>query len=98
MRAWRRKNGGAYEVERWRRLKYLYGINDDQYYELLRSQGGVCAICLKTCLTGQRLSVDHDHKTGLVRGLLCHNCNHGLGKFKDDPELLLAAAKYLSGK
>lgn len=97
MQRWRRENGGSYQVERRRRLKYLYGIAPDKYDELLVKQNGVCAICRKLCVTGQRLSVDHCHETGKVRGLLCHNCNHGIGKFKDKPELLLAAAKYLKG-
>jgi len=42
-----------------------------------------------------RLAVDHDHKNGEVRGLLCHRCNVGLGNFQDNPELLLKAYKYL---
>jgi len=56
-----------------RRLEYLYGITLDDYEEILDSQGGTCAICGGTEL--KRLSVDHDHKTGRVRGLLCNRCN-----------------------
>ncbi len=65
------------------------------------SQDGVCAICRRPetfITTGQgpcRLSVDHDHKTGKVRGLLCRDCNVGLGNFGDSGERLRNAAAYL---
>lgn len=55
---------------------------------------GVCVICG----VGGPVVIDHDHKTGLVRGALCTNCNLGLGHFKDDPELLEFAALYLRGQ
>ena len=61
------------------------------------AQDGVCAIC-KTVGRGKnstRLHIDHDHNTGKVRALLCFQCNVGLGKFKDNSELLLAAAHYI---
>lgn len=54
----------------------------------------MCAVCGKPP-TEQRLSVDHSHETGEVRGLLCNNCNSGIGRFKDNPETLVAAAVYL---
>lgn len=75
-----------------------YGISVEQYEELLLRQGGVCKICGNECSSGRRLSVDHCHETGRVRGLLCVNCNHGVGKFNDDPERLEAAARYLRGE
>ncbi len=68
---------------------------------LLESQGGVCAICKKEEQIidkgggTQRLSVDHDHDTGKIRGLLCNDCNVGLGRFKDNLELLRSAVAYL---
>ena len=65
---------------------------------MLVEQNGVCAICKKTCTIRKRLSIDHDHKTGGIRKLLCSRCNSGLGFFLDDPELLIAAAKYLVGE
>lgn len=63
-------------------------------------QGGECAICdaeIPAVSEDRYLSacVDHDHKTGKVRGLLCWDCNVGLGKFLDNPDLLVSAAEYL---
>ena len=78
-------------------LKNLYDITLCEYEEILKNQNGRCAICDKKSVENLRgkLFVDHCHKTGIVRGLLCHQCNDGLGKFKDKIELLLKAAKYL---
>lgn len=72
-------------------------MEPDEYDRRVLEQGGVCAICGRSP-ESQRyrcLAVDHDHKTGLLRELLCDPCNLGLGKFKDDPQLLDAAAAYL---
>lgn len=74
-----------------------YGLTLATYDELLRSQGGVCAICERECHKNRLLSVDHDHSTGKVRGLLCHNCNAGIGQLGDDPALLRRALEYLEG-
>jgi hypothetical protein len=67
------------------------------YDRLFAQQGGQCAICGTDQPGGRyvRLLVDHCHRTGKVRGLLCHGCNAGLGLFKDEPERLVAAAAYL---
>lgn len=69
----------------------------DEYDRMLERQGGVCAICGNGASDAIRknLAVDHCHGTGRVRGLLCGNCNTGLGSFKDDPVLLRRAIKYL---
>lgn len=72
-----------------------YGITADEYDERLARQGGGCKICGRS-LERIRLAVDHDHKTGKVRGILCENCNRGLGMFKDSPELLQNAIQYLT--
>ena len=61
---------------------------------MLADQDGKCAICTKP-FPG-RIAIDHDHRTGRVRGLLCTSCNTGIGKLGDDPELLLRAISYLS--
>ena len=79
-----------------------YGITPDEYAALLESQGGVCAICKQPETTKRGgllvgLAVDHDHGSGRVRGILCTNCNQGLGRFADDPARLRAAGDYLSG-
>lgn len=79
-----------------------YGISVVEYQALFDKQKGVCAICGKpeTRLHKgviARLSVDHDHTTGEVRGLLCQPCNQGLGSFKDSVENLESAIDYLMG-
>ena len=79
-----------------RMLRRNYGIGLDSYERLLKMQDGKCAIC-GDIEDGRALAVDHDHVTGKVRGLLCANCNNGLGRFKDDAERLKAAVRYLEG-
>lgn len=81
--------------ERRDNLKRCYGISLEDYDVKLKEQNGVCDICGLECSTGRRLAVDHDHSTGKIRSLLCGNCNKGLGKFQDNPELLIKAADYL---
>lgn len=70
-----------------------YGLTPQSYEHLVKRQNGCCAICEKLNLDGN-LHVDHDHKSGKVRGLLCGDCNRGLGMFKDCPQLLYKAADY----
>jgi len=70
-----------------------YGITVAEYDALLEKQGGVCAICRKH--SKRRLCVDHCHRTGTVRGLLCHRCNLGLGYLKEDQASLVATLAYL---
>lgn len=74
-----------------------YGLTPEQYDEMNGKQNGLCAICSKPEITKSkvRLAVDHDHKTGYVRGLLCNTCNTALGKFYDNIELLKSAIWYL---
>lgn len=76
-------------------LKTKYKIGIDEYKALLERQGGLCAICKRPPVGNRRLAVDHCHRTGHVRALLCINCNLGLGNFQDSAELLMLAAKYL---
>jgi hypothetical protein len=78
-----------------RRVSETYGLRFGEYAQLLEAQDGRCAICLET--RSQRLSVDHDHKSGLVRGLLCRRCNSQLlaKGARDRAEVLRRAADYL---
>lgn len=76
-------------------LQYHFGITIEDYEAMAEAQGGVCAICRKTCVTGKSLAVDHCHATHKIRALLCGSCNRGLGMFNDDPDLLGAAVNYL---
>lgn len=82
-----------------------YGITQIQYDEMLKKQKGACAVCKQkesaksyNSKNGpQRLSIDHCHTTGKVRGLLCFSCNRAIGYLKDNTKLLAAAIKYLKG-
>jgi len=105
---WRSKNREhlrAYDRSRYRvnedrwehHLRRKYDISSEEYIALLDGQGGGCAIC--ECSgsdnKNERLNVDHCHRSGNVRGLLCWNCNTALGKMNDDAKQLRAAADYL---
>jgi hypothetical protein len=84
-----------------RSLKH-HGMTPDDYENMLQDQQGACAICAAPNGTGEskqspRLSIDHCHITKKVRGLLCRNCNLGLGHFKDKAALLKKAFDYLVG-
>ena len=86
---------------RWEAIWKRYKLRQKDWESLYKKQGGVCAICGRISVnTGNKnnlegLVVDHNHKTGRVRGLLCHNCNLTLGKFDDEAEWFLKAAKYV---
>jgi hypothetical protein len=69
-----------------------YGLTLDQYHAHAEAQDFSCAVCLRDDVL---LTIDHDHSTRIVRGLLCRTCNDGLGKFKDDPARIEAALHYL---
>ena len=85
----------------FKNLKDLYNISKEQYSNLLQEQKGLCAnVYCKKPPGGYgketRLHIDHDHETGKVRGLLCANCNHALGKVKDSKLLLKGLIDYLN--
>lgn len=70
-------------------LKSVYGITLEQYDKMFETQNGVCAICSGINKDGRRLFVDHDHKTGEIRGLLCYQCNSLLGRFEVHQEKII---------
>lgn len=76
-------------------LKTQYGITPERYDEMICASQGRCYICAAACPSVKVLAVDHCHVTGRVRGLLCWNCNRGIGSFQDSPNFLRAAADYL---
>lgn len=81
-----------------RYLRRQYGITEAEYQAILEHQGGVCAICQRPPKVGKNLHVDHDHRSGVVRGLLCVVCNVDLlGRRDKDPSLFRRAAEYLEG-
>jgi hypothetical protein len=76
-------------------LRYTFGISIETYEEMLEKQNGVCYICSKVNPSGRVLSVDHDHKTKMVRKLLCQNCNSLIGQAKEDIRVLEIVKEYL---
>ena len=95
---WQRENPDLVAIKA-RRSKY--GLEDDQYRAMLVEQNSLCAICHKPETRRNKagrvhgLCVDHDHATGLVRGLICHRCNAAIGYADDSPEMLMAMSAYL---
>jgi len=79
------------EPKRATNRKCLYGITDEQYKQMLKNQGEGCAICGGNF----RLSVDHNHDTDKIRGILCLHCNTGIGSLKHDFSTLIRAADYI---
>ena len=107
---WYHKGGGAryykqYQLEhpeqlaktsRRHRLKKGFGLTEEDFNLMLKTQKNKCKVCSRLAKTfKKRFSIDHNHKTGKTRALLCGKCNTGLGLFQDSPELLRKAANYL---
>ena len=89
------------EVLRDKERQRKFGITRNEYVELFNKQNGKCAICHKEETATRNgvvksLAVDHCHSSGRIRGLLCSDCNTGIGKFKDDIKVLHNAIQYLS--
>jgi hypothetical protein len=93
---WKKYASKTKKELRARRLRD-YGLTEEDYLAMLEAQGRKCAICGDEHSDGETsMPVDHCHDSGRVRGLLCRNCNVGLGMFKDSIDRLTAAANYLS--
>ena len=94
------KKAKACNPEKYRKLgrKGLlkrYNLTVQEYEQMYQAQNGLCAVCGNPQVTGKQLSVDHDHVTGLVRGLLCVRCNYGIGYFQENISFLENAIAYL---
>lgn len=83
------------EKTREYQIQHRYGISGDDFLAIWDNQGGRCAICRKSFAKQFDVCIDHCHKTGKVRGLLCRNCNIGLGHFGEEPEVFNRIVKYL---
>jgi len=89
-REWQKNN--SYD-HRSTQIKSTYGVNREYINILFIKQNGLCAICL--CELNESYHIDHNHKSKVVRGLLCRNCNLGLGFFKDNIDFLNNSIRYL---
>jgi hypothetical protein len=102
-KAWRRLNRAKIQAQQRAQLLRKYGLNSEDYEQLLARQEGRCAICLtrpqllkgRHGVVRRRLCIDHDHETGRVRGALCPRCNLVIGCVMDQVSVLLAAIAYL---
>jgi hypothetical protein len=94
---WRKDN--PVKTKQYRRtsnLRHFYGMSNKEYNLKYEQQNGCCAICDKhQSEINLALAVDHDHRDGTIRDLLCNNCNLGIGNFQDNPDLMMKAIKYL---
>jgi hypothetical protein len=90
----RAKNWDKDKPRREKVLLWRYGLSKEQYDDMVIKQNGACAIC--SIVKNKRLSVDHCHETGRVRGLLCIQCNMAIGLLRDNTKFLSQAIEYLS--
>jgi hypothetical protein len=97
-RKWEKKNPEKVREAAYRRhLLRTFGMTTEQYQGMLKRQRGVCKLCGKDS-EGKRLVVDHDHASGVVRGLLCHKCNTALSTLEKDRKWITKAINYLKRK
>jgi hypothetical protein len=95
-RAFRIKyNLNTKEKRKFVRMRHLYGLSFEEYNSLVAGQAGKCGICGESFVFDRFCHIDHCHETNIVRGLLCHKCNAGLGFFRESKEILLKAISYI---
>ena len=101
-REWQRRQREKHRAKRLpemrdRRLMRLYGLTPEEHNAMEAAQNSLCAICNRPerLKGGRRLSIDHCHSTGAIRGLLCSRCNTAIGSFDDNIELMRRAIEYL---
>jgi hypothetical protein len=93
---WRAKNLERSRQNTFRsQLKREYGLSQEQYDSMLLERESKCDICQTIITEPRKLNIDHCHKTGKVRGILCRRCNNGIAQMLDNPENLRRAAEYL---
>ena len=90
-------NKSSTEKRRRSTIKYRYGLSYEDWQKIWDNQNGQCIICEKPFISPSDACVDHNHKTGEVRGLLCHRCNCGIGYLNDDPKIMAKAIEYVLG-
>jgi hypothetical protein len=90
-------NARTKEYRRWRVIEKKYGINQKDFDAMFDAQGKCCALCKTPEPNAGRFGwqIDHCHDSGKVRGILCHNCNVGLGNLRHNPRLMRTAAEYI---
>lgn len=92
---WRAESLRRKAANHEKRVQETYGLKPGEYAKLYELQGGHCALCQRATGASRKLSVDHDHATGLVRGLLCRPCNTLLGHARDKVEFFRRCIMYL---
>lgn len=93
---WRERQRQVKAANHEKRVQNTYGLEKGEYARLYVFQGGLCALCRRATGASRRLSVDHDHKTGAVRGLLCRPCNTLLGHARDRLSFFRRCIRYLT--
>jgi Recombination endonuclease VII len=85
------------KLNRENKFQVRYGISIEEHYNMFCVQKGKCASCSIPFENVNKAFVDHDHKTGKVRGLLCSSCNFALGSLQDDPKIIRGLLYYIEG-
>lgn len=93
---WQRGNKDRKDLIKLRHKLKKHGATLEDYITKFEQQNGCCAICRQHVI-GRTMDIDHDHSTNKFRGLLCRNCNLGLGYFHDNPDHLNSAIQYING-